>query len=148
MGRWSFQVTTRCAAPVEVVWPLVAEAERWKEWSMLTGARLLRAGDPVPDGVGALRRFTIGGVGSQEEVVAWEAPHHLAYVLRKGFPVRNYRADVFLRPDGEGTALTWRSTFDALVPGTGLLCREVLHWLIAAFARQLRRATARRVAPH
>jgi hypothetical protein len=133
-GRWSYEVTARSSAPVEAVWPLLGEAHRWKEWSFLDRSDLVREGDPAPDGVGAMRRFTRFGVGSREEVVAWEPPRHLGYVIVKGFPVRHYRADVTFTPEGTGTLISWKGSFDALIPGTGRLMSVVLRAMIGRFA--------------
>ncbi len=142
-GRWSFSSTVRSAAPVEVVWPLIGEAARWKEWSWMTRTFLLRPGAPAPDGVGALRRFGLGPGGSTEEVVVWDPPHHLGYIAVRGLPVRRYRADVDLRPDAGGTAVTWRGSFDALVPGTGALLRVVLARMTEGFAVRVSRYAER-----
>jgi Polyketide cyclase / dehydrase and lipid transport len=133
-GRWSIQAQSRSSAPVEEVWPLIGEARRWKEWTFLTRSDLERTGDPPPDGVGAVRRFTRYGIGSREEVVAWEPPGHLAYTILAGFPVRNYRADVHLVPDGSGTIVTWAATFDEKIPATGRLMAAVLARMISRFA--------------
>jgi hypothetical protein len=133
-GRWSVEARARSSAPVEEVWPLIGEAHRWKEWSFLDRSELIRDGSPVPDGVGALRRFTNRGIGSTEEVVAYDPPHHLGYAIVKGFPVRHYRADVRCEPDGTGTAITWSATFDEKIPGTGRLMVLVLNRLISRFA--------------
>ena len=135
-GRRSFEVRTRSEAPVADVWPLLGEARRWSEWSFLTGSRLEREGRPDPDGVGAVRRFTSFGIGSREEVVAWEPPHHLGYTILSGFPVRGYRADVVLRPDeaGGGTVITWSATFDERFPGTGRLTTLALRAVIRRLA--------------
>jgi hypothetical protein len=116
------------------VWPLIGEAHRWKEWSFLTRSDLVRTGDPAPDGVGAVRRFTKNGIGSREEVVAWDPPHHLAYRILSGFPVRHYRADVTITPEGSGCLITWSATFDAKIPGTGRLMVVVLRRMIGRFA--------------
>ena len=132
--RYEFEASARSSAPVGDVWPLVAEAERWKDWSWLTRTYLLREGDPPPDGVGALRRFALGPGGSQEEVVAWDPPRHLAYVAVRGLPVRYYRADVHLDADGEGTRVTWRCEVEATVPGTGLALRVALRRMVRGFA--------------
>jgi hypothetical protein len=113
----------------------VGEAGRWKEWSFLDRSDIIRDGEPAPDGVGALRRFTRYGVGSTEEVVAWEPPHHLAYSIIKGYPVRHHRADVVLTSDGVGTTINWSATFDELVPGTGHLMTLVTKRLIRGFAQ-------------
>ena len=133
-GRWSAEARARSSAPVDEVWPLIGEAHRWKEWSFLDRSDLARDGTPVPDGVGALRRFTRHGIGSTEEVVAYDPPHHLGYAILTGFPVRHYRADVMCEPDGTGTAITWSATFDEKIPGTGRLMVVVVRRLIEGFA--------------
>jgi hypothetical protein len=134
-GRWSLEATARSSAPVDVVWPLIGEARRWKEWSFLDRSDLVKTGEPPPDGVGAVRRFTRYGVGSREEVTAWEPPHHLGYTILKGFPVRHYRADVRCVPDGSGTLIKWSATFDAQIPGSGHLMAAVLRVVVSRFAR-------------
>jgi hypothetical protein len=145
-GRWTFTSTVRSAAPVEVIWPLIGIADRWKEWSWMTRTYLVHPGQPEPEGVGALRRFALGPGGSREEVVAWEPPHHLAYIGVSGLPVRHYRADVDLRPDGGGTAVTWRGSFDEIVPGTGAVLRLILRRMTEGFAVRVSRY-AERLAP-
>jgi hypothetical protein len=140
VADWAFEVRTTSQAPVETVWPLIGEAARWKEWSFLTRSGLDREGEPAPDGVGAIRRFTTLGMGSREEVVAWEPPHHLGYVILTGFPVRNYRGDVVLTADGGRTTLAWSSSFDTKIPGTGRLMHEVLFFIIRRFAAGVVRA--------
>ena len=138
-GRRSYQIEARSDAPVEAVWPLLAEARRWKEWTFLTRSELEREGSPGPDGVGAIRHFTRYGVGSREEVLAWDPPTHLAYAILSGFPVRNYRADVTLTPDTGGTRISWSATFDEKVPGTGRLTELMLQRMIGGFASGLAR---------
>ncbi len=139
-GQRSYEVRGRSVAPVGTVWPLIGEAHRWKDWSFLDRTDLVAVGEPLPDGVGAVRRFTSHGIGSREEVVVWDPPHHLGYVILSGFPVRHYRADVVLTPDGAattGTLVTWSGTFDELVPGTGHLLELVLTRLMTRFVTGL-----------
>lgn len=100
MALRSFTRSGRSLAPVEEVWPLVAEVARWKDWSFVDRSELDVEGAPVPDAVGAVRSLTRYGVGSKEEVVAWDPPSHLGYRILKGFPVRDYRADVVLTEAG------------------------------------------------
>jgi hypothetical protein len=140
VADWSFEVTATSTAPLEALWPLVGEAARWKEWSFLTQSGLEREGDPAPDGVGAIRRFSNLGVGSREEVVVWEPPHHLGYVILSGFPVRNYRSDVVLAVEDGATRLTWSSSFDTKIPGTGRLMHEVLRLVVRRFVAGVVRA--------
>jgi hypothetical protein len=142
-GRRRFEVRARTSAPVEVVWSLVSQGRRWKDWTFLDRSEVERTGEPDPDGVGAVRRFTRFGVGSREEVVAFEPPGHLGYTIRSGFPVRDYRADVVLEPDGSGTAIRWTVTFDEKWPGTGWLLHPVLHRIVSGFASGLARYAER-----
>jgi len=123
---------------VATVWPLLGEAQRWKEWSFLDRSELVTTGSPEPDGVGAVRRFTRFGVGSREEVVVYEPPHRLGYAVLSGFPARHYRSDIELTPDGPGgggTLISWAGTFDEIIPGTGRLMELVLTRMIGSFAR-------------
>jgi hypothetical protein len=133
-GGHRYRVSATTPAPVEVVWPLLGEARRWRDWSFLTRTELEREGDPAPDGVGAVRHFTRFGVGSREEVVAWEPPRHLGYRILSGFPVRNYLADVTLTPEGDGTRIDWTGSFDPKLPGSGPVLDAVLRRLMQRFA--------------
>ncbi len=142
-GQRSVTRRARSRAPVDSIWPLIGEARRWKEWTFLDRTELLEDGDPPPDGVGALRRFTRFGVGSSERVLAWDPPHHLGYTIVKGFPVRNYRADVTCASEGEGTLITWTATFDPLIPGSGRVMELWVGRLIGGFAAGVARHAER-----
>jgi len=138
-GPYVYRVEARADAPVEEVWPLLGEAARWRDWSFLTASGLERTGSPGPDGVGAIRRFTRNGVGSREEVVAWDPPHHLAYRILSGFPVRDYRADVTLEAAGDGTRIEWAGSWSPKWPGTGRVIQAVLARMMQRFADDLAR---------
>jgi hypothetical protein len=136
-GSYRVEATTRAAR--EVVWPLIGEARRWRDWSFLTATGLEAEGAPEPDGVGAVRRFSRYGVGSREEVVAWDPPGHLGYRILNGFPVTNYRADITLTPEGSGTRIEWVGTYDPKWPRTGRILDIVLQSMMRRFARDLTR---------
>jgi hypothetical protein len=138
-GRYSVTRTSRSEAPVDAVWPLLGEVRRWKEWTFVDRSDLVEEGQPTPDGVGAVRRLTRFGLGSRERVLAWDPPHHLAYTIVKGFPVRNHRADVTCTPDAGGTLVRWAATFDPSVPGTGRLMEFVIGQLLGRFATEVAR---------
>lgn len=133
-GGGSYRVVATTRAPLEVVWPLIGEAARWRDWSFLTTSRLERAGSPDPDGVGAVRRFARYGVGSREEVLAWDPPGHLAYGILSGFPVRDYRADITLTADGGGTRILWEGTYQPKYPGTRWILARVVPTMMQRFA--------------
>ena len=138
-GSRVYRVEARSDASVDAVWPLLAEAARWRDWSFLTRSGLEREGTPTPDGVGAVRVFTRYGIGSREEVVAWDPRHHLAYRILSGFPVRDYRADVTIEQSGTGTRIEWAGSFDPKWPGTGRLLGSVLPKMMQRFADDVAR---------
>lgn len=143
-GRLTAEATATTAAPIEDVWALLADARGWSRWSALWSSGLEREGHDEPDGIGAIRRFRTGAITSREEVVAFEPPRRLGYVLLSGMPLRHYRADVTLEPlSPGGTRITWRSTFDPKIPGTGWLMRGFVQIILGDFARRLARAAVK-----
>jgi uncharacterized protein YndB with AHSA1/START domain len=142
-GQRTITVTGRSDASRETVFALLEDATRWKEWGRFPMTRYEREGDPPPHGVGAIRRFGTRFYSSREEVVAHEPPYHLAYVLLSGLPVRDYRADVNLTIDGDGTRITWSATFAPRFPGTGWILTPVLRLILRDFTRRLARHAAR-----
>ena len=132
----------RSAAPPEVVWRLLVDATAWSRWSRIPNAEREREGTPPPDGVGSIRRLGPPGFASREEVVAFEPVRHFAYILLSGLPVRDYRADVELSPDGDGTLITWRARVTPKWRGTGVLLEQFLRGTLTSFARGLARHAA------
>ena len=124
-------------ASAESVWALVADAAGYRNWTPMDETSLERPGSVEPDGVGALRRFRTGRTVSREEVVAFEAPRHLGYVLVSGLPLKDYRADVTISPRANGTSITWESRFRGKVPGTGRLYGAMLRVFLRRMVKGL-----------
>ena len=139
MKLYVIDLSVPCSAPAEVAFDVLRDAVGWSKWTAAKTAYLEREGTPAPDGVGAIRRFKTGPFGSREEVVAYEAPTHFAYILHSGIPVRDYRADVTITPNeaGTGCSIAWRSTFHRKQPLTGAATRFMLHRFLLATARNL-----------
>ena len=129
------------AAPPERVFALLAAGDRWQEWAgpFVPRSRWQVPGDPV-GGVGAVRRLGLGPLASLERITRSQPPYRLSYVVDSAAPYRGYDSTVILTPlpDG-GTAISWRSTFEPIVPGTGLVLRWFLRAVVASFARNLAR---------
>jgi uncharacterized protein YndB with AHSA1/START domain len=132
-------VVVQTTASREAVWALLADARGWSRWAPFRTSVLEREGSPVPDGVGALRRFGTGLVVSREEVVDFDPPGRLVYELRSGLPLRDYRAEVTLTPAGAGTEIAWRARFRPRIPGTGWIFRLFLRRVIGDMATRLAR---------
>jgi hypothetical protein len=78
---------------------------------------------------------------TRERVTVLEPPSRFGYELLSGLPIRDYRAEVTLAPAADGgTDIRWRSTFAALIPGTGWMMRRRLGRFIAETAQGLARA--------
>ena len=140
MSRYHVATTTVAAAPIDVVWARVADITTWSQWGQWDETTRVRDGVPVPDGVGAMRRFRRGRRVHTEEVVAFDAPRRLAYEVRDGLPVRDYHAEVTLEPVGGGTRIRWVSDFDGANPIGGWVVHQVLKRFFPVTARALARA--------
>jgi hypothetical protein len=58
-----------------------------------------------------------GRTTTVEKVLDAEKGRRLTYTVVKGIPVRNYRAEVTLTPQGEGTHIRWSASWDRTLPG-------------------------------
>ena len=144
--RASYEVTARSAAAPEKVFALLADGAGWSRWGgpMIVRSWWEREGSPEPGGVGAIRRLGLGKASSREEIVEYDAPRHLAYVWLTSFPVRDYRADVRLEPDGTGTRVVWSGSFRPAFPGGAVMSR-VLGRTVGGFAKRLAAEAERNV---
>ena len=139
MARQSFATHAHSPAPPEQVFDVLADSTRWSEWAgpLIRKSSWEREGTAEPGGVGAIRRLGSSRIFSREEIVTYDRPNHLAYVLLSGQPVREYRADVSMTPAGGGTDIRWEATFLPRLPGTGRFVRWYLGLIVAGLARRL-----------
>ena len=128
-------------APPEVVWELVANADSYSEWGPWTASGYENLGAQAPDGAGVVRWMRYGRTTTVEKVLASKPPRRLVYTVVKGIPVRHYRAEVTLSPEGEGTHIRWTASWDRTLPGRIVHLRlrtiypDVVGRLIAAAER-------------
>lgn len=139
MAFFNYESSARSGASPERVFDLLADATTWPRWlhPLVTVATWEREGTPAPGGVGAIRKVGRPPLLAREQIVASEPARQLSYTILSGQPVRNYLADVFLTPDGPGTRITWRGTFEPVIPGTGPALAAMYHRLLGWFARRL-----------
>ena len=110
-------------APPETVWALVSDPTTYPSWGPWSDGRYDNTGEEVGHGVGAVRvlrseqRYLGRPVRSVEKILVFEEGRHLAYAVIGGIPVRNYRADVTLTPDADGTRVRWAATWDNTLLG-------------------------------
>jgi uncharacterized protein YndB with AHSA1/START domain len=116
----TFTLTRTVSAPVETVFDVLTDHRAYAKLTPLRASTLEREGEPVPNGVGAIRVLKLAGPPIREEVTAFEAPNHFAYKMLSGAPVKSHTGTVDLRPEGDLTRLSWTvdSTPSLPVPGT------------------------------
>ena len=130
-------VEHRFTAAMDVVWEKVSDHRGMRRW-LVPGmsVRLQREGDPAPIGIGAVRVIEGAGVRAVEEVVEFDPPNRMVYVVLSGFPIKEHRGEIRLEPEGGTTRLVWTVGFDPRYPGTG----GILRWIVrGVFSRGLRR---------
>jgi uncharacterized protein YndB with AHSA1/START domain len=140
----SFVVEARSAAPPADVFALLADATTWSTWAgPAVPSSRWEAGAPA-GGLGAVRLLGLGPLSSREEIVEYDAPRRLAYVLRSGESLHRYRAAVELteRPGG-GTHIVWSGSVDSPVPGLGPVVAGGFRRLVQGFATRLARQAER-----
>lgn len=130
----------RSLASPEEVFAVLADVPRWQEWAgpVVPRSSYERQGVDAPGGVGAIRRLGSGPLSSREEIVEYDPPRRLAYVLLNGQRRHGYRAEVELHPlPTGGTRIVWSGSFRPPVPGSGGLLLLGFRTLVGGFARRL-----------
>ena len=148
--RTTIAKSGRAEAPIGVVWSLLADARNYSSWALPRSTTLEREGSATPDGVGAIRRFGAWPFFSREEVVGFDPPRRLSYVLLSGLPVRDYRADVELHDvvtpaGGVATAVSWTSSYEVRHGWMRTPMRLFLNFILKDFVKRLAKESAKRV---
>ena len=149
MALSTYEFTVESRAVHTVVFEVLADATRWREWAgkMITVSEWAREGDPAPGGVGAVRKLGRPPAYALEEIVEFDPPHHLAYTIVRGLPVRGYHADIDLLPTTTGgTTIRWSGAFEPKIPGTGALFAATLHRIVHGYAAAAATEAERRAA--
>jgi hypothetical protein len=136
---FSYEVTAHSKATPERLFALISDATSWTSWAgpLIGHCSFAREGTPPPGGVGAVRKAGRWPQFGREEVVVHDPPRHHGYTIVRGQPVRDYRADVTFMPDGDGTLITWKATFEPRIPGTGGMLAAFYRRRIGGLARGL-----------
>lgn len=138
--RLSVAARAHSSAGAQELWALLEDVNRYREWGPWSETGYVEQPAASPHGPGAVRRlrYRRRRTVTIEPVVEMEPGRRLVYEVIKGLPVRNYRATVELTPNGNGTDVEWRASFDRTLRGRlvrGTLQRvyeEVVGDLVAA----------------
>jgi hypothetical protein len=134
MKRYEIDAAAQAAAPATVVYALLRDGSTWPGWSSIDSFELEGDG---PEGVGAVRIFRSGRYTIRERILELVPDRRFSYGILSGLPVRDYRADIDLEPDGSGTRIRWRVAYSSKLPGLGWLLHRRFTTLAEQFAHDL-----------
>lgn len=124
------------SATAQRMWEVLTDHESMPRWfPAVKKVTLDPPGKDDRNGLGAIRHVKALGPTVVEEVVEWDAPHHYAYVLLRGAPIRDHRGDVSVVETPQGARATWRIRFEPTIPLSGLVLRPFMKRLAGALLR-------------
>jgi uncharacterized protein YndB with AHSA1/START domain len=133
MKRVQVDMTRQTAGSPATVYEVAKDSSGYPRWSGIGSFEHLRSGRDEPYGVGSVRIFRTGPLKIVEEVVELVPERRVSYIVQRGLPFRDYRADIELTPRADGgTTIRWQCSFFPTVPGTGFLCRAFMERVLSA----------------
>jgi uncharacterized protein YndB with AHSA1/START domain len=125
-------------APAETLYKLLTDGSSWPRWSPIESFELERAGDPPPEGFGAIRVFRLGRTTGRDQILELVPNRRIAYATISGVPVQNYVGEVDLEPaPGGGTTVHWHSSFAPKTPGIGWIIERSIRRFLERCAHGL-----------
>src|SRR3954470_1806266 len=114
------QVTsqTTVAVPIDSVWDKLTNHVGMSSWGPGITVTMDKPGTTDPNGVGAVRRISSPGPGSDivEEVVTFEAPNLFGYKALFRHPLPRLRRRGAAHPAGSGTHISYTISSTATFP--------------------------------
>jgi hypothetical protein len=118
---WTVDVVRGIEAQPEAVFDLISDHAGYDRFRGIRRSKLLREGDPPPNGVKAVRRVLTGPLRFDEEITAFERPTRLDYlIVRINAPYQHRGASIRLREDRGRTIVEWTSSFTVPAPLGGI----------------------------
>ena|SRR6187399_1166683 len=142
----SFTLTREIGAPPETVFAVLTDHRKYSELTPLRRSELEREGEPVPNGLGAIRKLSAIGPPLREEVIAYEPDERFSYKLLSGLPVRDHVGTVELTAGGSGTKMVYAVRTQPTVPVVGAVVvaavKQAVKGLIDGIAKESERRAA------
>lgn len=110
------------AAPIEQVFAAAVDHERYHRFPGIRESRLLKTGTKDKNGVGAQREIKAGSTRFVEDIVAYDEPHLMEYlIVETNAPFIHKLGQMkFIAVDG-GTRVEWTSIIQMTIPVIGFL---------------------------
>lgn len=114
------RVERTLGVPIDRVFDLITDHAGYSRFRGVQRAELLREGETERNGVGALRRAHSRPLWFEEEIVVFERPTRIDYVIRRtNAPMHHEGASMVLEESGSGTRVVWTTTLEMTTPVLG-----------------------------
>jgi hypothetical protein len=129
----------------DALFAVLTDHEGYVRFPGVQRCELIQAGRPERNGIGAVRRVHLGGpTVLDEEIVAYDAPNHYEYLIRRArpLPIRHTLGRVELEAlDAHRTKVVWTSTFEFPLPIFGRpIGKRVAAQMTRGFRATIRKA--------
>ncbi|MEN8232099.1 MAG: SRPBCC family protein [Thermodesulfobacteriota bacterium] len=125
--------------PIEKVWSLLGDFT--KAPSPEIKVVVEKEGDMDTNGVGTIRKITIGKVCVREILDSANPPYTFTYRILSGAPIKEYQGKVRLERRESSTIIHWHADLIPKIPLTGWVCSKVAseaqHSLIDAVEKSI-----------
>ncbi len=106
--------------PVEKVWSLIGDFRQTP--SPEIKVEVEKEGDMDANGVGTIRKITIGKVCVREILDSANPPYTFTYRILSGAPMKEYLGKVRFEPKESSTIIHWHADLTPKIPLTGWIC--------------------------
>ena len=129
----------------DALFAVLTDHEGYGRFRGVQKCELIQTGRPERNGLGAVRRVYLGGpTVLDEEIVAYDAPSHYEYLIRRARPlrIRHTLGRVELEAlDANRTKVVWTSTFEFPLPILGRpIGKRVAAQMTRAFSATIHKA--------
>jgi hypothetical protein len=147
-GRvFTFEINRTTSAPAATLFRLETDGARWSEWAkpLIARSSWVQQGDPLPTGIGAVRKVGTWPMLMREMTIAYEQDRRHGYLqIGPPLPAKDYRAEMLLTPTpAGGTDIRWTGSFTEGIRGTGPVMLVLLRRVVGFLAARLVKAAER-----
>ena len=109
--------------PIEKVWSLIGDFTKAPGPGITVEVE--KEGDMDANGVGTIRKITIGKLCMCEILDSANPPYTFAYRILSGAPIKEYLGKVRLESRESSTIIHWSAELTPKIPFTGWICSKV-----------------------
>jgi hypothetical protein len=144
---FTFEINRTTSAPAATLFRLETDGAHWSEWAkpLIVQSSWEQRGDPLPAGIGAVRKVGMWPMLMREKTIAYEQDRRHGYLqIGPPLPAKDYRAEMRLTPiPSGGTAIRWTGSFTEGLYGTGPVMLIFLRSVVGFLAWRLVKAAER-----